>query len=498
MDVKWMVVEMNVKTRLVVRLVALLLSLGALGGAMLLPQTADAQSEIDGQLQKKLDSAIEDYDFLQIQDAEKKLEEAVALAERNGVETSPVLANVYVMLGIVRFAATRDEAVTEDIFVQGVEADANVDIDPVYQTPTLKDIMARARKRAKPKTSDTPPPSAGDGLTHEPIQTADAGKDLEVEALTPVELPVYKVFLHYRGIDQTDYKRAEMEPTSNTRFAVTIPGNELTSSQLEYYILAEDRGGNIIDQKGSPDNPLSIVMLGSSDVDDTDSGDDEVDDDEPDAPGTSRQWVYLTLLGGTDFGFLPGGSPTANPEREVNPGFVPAFGHMVIDAGVRITNSAHLGIFFRWQFAPAQDFTFINTDPGSGFWDTEDECLGLGLSGDCILGFKYKWFFSDSEPLKLYSSAGTGVGRVRNWLRLKEDATSPACAGKAIETDSNGQEICFVKDTVRTGWLHFGVGGGLAYELTDFLDLTADAYLMLLVPDTSLNLDVSGGLTFRF
>lgn len=491
---------MNSKARLVSRILSLLLALGVLGGLVCaVPSVAVAQSEIDGELQKRLDSAIEDYDFLQIQDAEKKLEEAVALAERKGVETNPVLAKVYVMLGIVRFAATRDEATTEDVFVKGVEADPSVKIDPVYETPTLKDIMSRARMRAKPTATQTPPPSAGDGLTHESIQTADAGKDLEVEAFTPVELPVYKVFLHYRGIDETDYERIEMSPTSNTRFAVTIPGAKLTSSQVEYYILAEDRGGNIIDQKGSPDNPLSIVILGSGGIDPEEVAPDD-DDDQPDPTGTSRQWVYISLLGGTDFGFLPGGTPTANPEREVNPGFVPAFGHLVLDAGVRITESAHLGIFFRWQFAPAQDFTLIQTDPGSGFWDTEEECLGLGLSGDCIIGLKYKWFFSNDGPLKLYSSAGSGVGRVRNWLRLKEDGASPACAGKSLEADatSSSGEICFIKDTVRTGWLHFGVGGGLAYAITDFMDLTADAYLMLLVPDTSLNVDINGGVSFRF
>lgn len=485
------------------RILAMVLSLASFAAVTVsAPEVVWAQ-DVESKLASALASAVEDYDVLEIQDAEKRLEDAIKLADKNKY-SGPALAKVWAMLGVIRYSATKDESITEDAFVAALENDPKVEIDANYATPLLKDVMSRAKKRVKPKATDKPKEQGGDKtvteLTHSPIATADAGQDLTFETHVPADMPVYRMFVLFRRFEEPDFSRVELKPTSTTRFAATIAGKEIRTSQIDYFIFAEDRGGNIIGRVGSDAEPLNVVVLGSSNVKSDPDKDKDKDKDKanpPEVPSDRESWMYLTLLGGSDIGFIAGGKATANPERDVKAGIAPAFGHALLDVGVTITPSAHLGIYFRYQFAPTQDFSALAVDTGDGFFNTNEECLGLGLPGDCLLGLKYKWFFQNTDSLRVYSSIGSGVGRVRNWVRLKQTAPSPLCDGKEVLTES-GTTFCYLRDTVRTGWAHFGVGGGLGIPLTDHVELTTDMYLMLLVPNTSVNLDLAAGLTFRF
>ena len=193
-------------------------------------------------------------------------------------------------------------------------------------------------------------------------------------------------------------------------------------------------------------------------------------------------------------------------------GVAMAFGHAMIDTGLVINKKMRLGLYFRYQFSPFQDFSSLPPEsptiaPGTGFWNTKQECLGLGLPGDCILGLRYRLFVNDSDRIRIHSTLGTGVGRVRNWLRLKQRTDAPAggsrCDGKPIFSETpagsaESVEFCFIKDTVRTGWLHIGIGGGVEVPLTNKVAFAVDTYLMILAPETSINFDLNGGFTFLF
>jgi len=498
-------------------------SLGALTLAMTaLPSVAFAQED---QIQSLLDSAIEDYDLVMVEDAEAKLLEAVEIAKTKGI-SGPTVAKVYVMLGIVRFANNRDAAETKRSFISAVEADASAEIDSVYQTPELNEIMDEARAEAKPSSSNNGGDNGGgdaSSFKHPAITTADAGQPLTIEAFVPESMPVFRMVVHHRRFGEEAYVSTEMKPTSTTRFAGAIPSNKVTSSQLEYYIEALDRGGNVLASQGTDSDPLVAVILGSDgsggDGNNGNGGDGNGGDGNggdgnntelPDGEDQETKNVYVTLGGGSDVGFLPGGTPTANPVgREVQPGIAPAFGHGLLDLGWIINTTMRLGLYFRWQFSPAQDFALVPEESkGGSFPQTKDECFGFGLPGDCLLGLKYKYFFSKggASSVRFYSSVGLGVGRVRNWLRLREVAklsdgsNNPNCEGKSTLIDpAQGTEYCYIRDTVRTGWGHFGLGAGVAVPLGKFVEFNADTYLMFLTLDqTSINLDGTVGFTFKF
>ncbi len=449
-------------------------------------------------LKKKLNKATSLYDEIEIEAAEDVLTDAISEAASSNMSGLTV-AKLHIMLGIVRFATNGEESEAEEQFIEAVRADPAIDIPGVYRTPILEKILKRAQAKVPKKLGDnTGEPNVG-SFQHDVISIANAGEDLKISVNVPTQMPVFKMFFHLRRFEESAFKKFELTPKNATTFSVDIPGDEIYTSQLDYFITAEDRGGKVIARAGDDTAPNNVVVMGSGNTKKAD----EKDPKEKNPKDASEKVVFIDLSFGTGIGFLTGGennSPTANPTRDVKAGIVAAFGHANVGFGAVINKQMQLGLEFRIQFAPTQNFDGLENssslDPGSGFWDTKVPCFGLGAPVDCMMRLKYKYLFGDSI---FYSSVGTGVGRVRNWLQLRSSANQSICTGRAIETDVNGNDFCFIRDTVRTGWFHFGLGGGLMFPVVDdTLSLYADTFLMILVPDTSVNLDIQAGLQVRF
>jgi hypothetical protein len=486
---------------------ALCLLLVACLGA-LLPAPVVAQD--DPKLRKALSGASEDYDMLMLDDAEAKLNEAIAHASKNSL-SGPNVAKLYILLGIVIFARDRDEAKTEASFISAIEQDKNAKLDPVYETPDVVKIFERARKKAKPPTDKPPvdkppvdkPPTDVKGFEHKPMLKAPAGKPLVVEVLVARDMPVFNVTIHHRRFGEADFAKTDLKPTDATRFAGEIPADQVRTSQIEYYIEATDRGGQVLATFSSARSPHMVLLTGSDEL--PDGPDKPPDITEPNDAKPSGKNVYVSLGGGSAVGLLTGGQPTANPQANVDPGLAAAFGHAALDLGWIINESMRLGLFFRWQFSPTQNFDVLPPEASEGgFPSGNGECMGLGLPGDCILGLKYRYFFTDGPGTRFYSSVGAGVGRVRHWLQVpvtyeEQGIINPACNGKEILVSPAGVRYCNVRDTVRTGWGHFGVGAGTAVPIGDHVEFYADGYLMFLALDqTSITLDATLGFNFKF
>lgn len=474
--------------------------------------------ENSAKYEAKLASAIEDYDALMIDEAKATLEKAASEAEQEGASGLAV-AKIYVMLGIVQFAETHDQSDAKSAFINALAHDYGVELPAVYASPKLSEALEEARKVVEPpkKEAETPVAAAEGGnssgavgFRHDTVRTARAGQAVEIKISVASDLPVYHVHLYHRRFGQTDFERLDMKAQGATHFVAQIPAAKVNTSQVEYYIEALNRGDETIGNAGSKSSPLSMTVLGSSSdgaVIAPGGGEGAGDELPIETPNTPHdQNVYVMLTGGTGLGFLFGGDPTAHPNREVSPGIAPAFGHAMLDAGYMVTRNAYVGLYFRWQFSPSQDFDSVpevSKEPGS-FFDTREECFGLGLPGDCMIGAKYRYFFADFSALRMYSSMGAGVGRVRQWLRLKEpyyqaDGITPSaqCSGKD-RLQGDVADYCYVRDTVRPGWAHIGFGTGLMMPLHENIDLVADTYLVLLLPETGINLDLSVGMNLRF
>ena len=516
-----------------VRLLAFwtLLAVGVVAATVVAPRPAAAQSA-KKQVEKLIEEASNHYDTLQIQKAETKLGKAIDLGEQSGV-SGEVVARAHVMLGVVRYGATRSKKKALAAFKQAVKQDRKAEIPPVYQTPTLTKLMKKAQASLPPPEPDNQTDNGQkdqsdggasqatqvDEFTHEPIGSAQAGEPLTVEAFVPSDISVDVIYFNFQRYDDDQWRQVKMKATDATRFASELEGYRVYTSQISYYLQAVDSSGRVVAESGSESSPHAITVLGSAGFDHQaarrkatgstgsqtgETGTDGKDKDKTDTGAGSEgdekltSVAYVDVGGGTGVGVLLGGAPTANPDREYKSGLAPAFGHVRIGGGGMFSNTSQLGFYFRWQFSPSQDFEAIRQEnEGHSYTGFQNgECLGIGLPGDCLLGLKYRWFFSEGTGLRLFSSIGAGVGRARHWLRLKERASDSFCDNRT--TYPGDPEFCYRRDTVRPGWAHFGIGGGFSYDFNQTFGILGEAYLEVFFPDTAINLDFNFGPQFRF
>ncbi|MFW5966691.1 MAG: hypothetical protein ACOCV2_04185 [Persicimonas sp.] len=476
------------------------------------PLDASAR-DVDKELESELEEATEDYDMLMLGDAAKTLDAAIEKADKEDAGDE-ITANLYVMRAIVTYAESKDEDAVKGDFVSALEHDPDASIPSHYKSPNLEELFEEARDEV-PDEPDEPDESDesddGEEFEHDPVRTAQADEKVEIEAHASSDLPVYRVYIYLRPYGDDEFQQYEMEATSATRFAAELPLERIDVSRLDYYIEAVNRSREVIESSGSKDSPHEMRLLGRA----GDESDDEDDSskrevaDQPDSgdadDGSSEQSMYVTVGGGTGIGFLPGGQPTAHPDRSVAAGLAPAFGHGLLEAGYMISDDAHLGLHIRWQFTPTQDFTNLPEESvGGAFPTTKDECLGLGLGGDCTVGLKYRWFMTNLNDLRIYSSTGAGVGRARHWLRLKENyydgsgEVTNACRDRERLEEPGSSEFCYLRDTVRPGWAYFGLGAGLMWPVHDNVEVGLDSFLTFFFPETALNLDVNAAVNLRF
>ncbi len=219
-------------------------------------------------LQQVLDlnrQAMDAYNNLEIEQAQSLLQQALDAATRGRVTGSP-LARTYVNLGIVAIAGMGDNGTGLNYFVQGIQADGNVSLDPLLSTPDIQLIWTQARARAgsggSTTTTVTPPdvtPSGAMGdLVHVPVP----------EQLRQTPVPVYlevpgrpaHVYVYYRGHGMREFQRAEME-SMGRGYGFEIPCEDVFEPEVAYYIVAFDSSGSPNGFAGSQSSPIIVPIV---------------------------------------------------------------------------------------------------------------------------------------------------------------------------------------------------------------------------------------------
>lgn len=421
---------------------------------LVLPVVASAQGK--GELGKSLRRAMDAYDNIEFGEAERGLEDAIALAERIGQDRTPEAARLHLFLGVVRHAVSGETA-AEDAFLDGLTIDPTATLDPDYATPQLEEILERARTRVSSTavTPDTGPditpdlsPAGFDGMRHNPIETATAGTPVQFQAEVSANTPVFRVTVHYRRFGERDYTALPLQPSGPTKFVGLLEGSRVRTSQIDYYIEAADRTGKTLVGAGGALSPLSIIVFGDTDTVISGPGPDPDPDPEP---GGERRHLYLSVGAGSGAG-LATGDPIVNPTVPIRTGLAPTPLHINAELGFYVLDSLTLGAFMRGQMV----------------------LLTEGIELEPIFGGKLAWWFDNEGPVRLYSGVGGGYGYVRHTVDLNPT-------------------LDFV-DTTREGPLHAGVGFGIGFHFNDYVALVLDAYVPVLFPTLSVQADVQLGL----
>ncbi len=246
-------------------------------------------------LQQVLDlnrQAMEAYNNLEIEQAQQLLQQALQAAQRGRVTGAP-LARTLMNLGVVAVAGMGDNGGGLNFFIQALQADATVQLDPFTSTPDVQATFNMARSRAGAGGGSTGGGSTGGGSTGGgsigggstgggSMGGGSTGGGAAVagppgslphisvpEQLTQTAVPVYievpgrpaHVYLYYRGHGMREFRRGEMQRLANGGYGAEIPCTDVFEPEMSYYIVAFGSDGSPLGFAGSQVAPVVVPIV---------------------------------------------------------------------------------------------------------------------------------------------------------------------------------------------------------------------------------------------
>ena len=235
----------------------------------------------EAQLRRVLDlnrQAMDAYTNLELDTAMNLLQEALQTAQRGGVTGSP-LARTYLNLGVVSIGGFGDNGQGLQYFTQALQADGNIQLDPLTSTPDIQSVFTLARNRAGTGGGGTPSgggdtggdvgggggdvtpvPSGPGNIPHRPISEQLTNTALPIFVEAPEDAPVGEIFVYYKAPGMRDFRRLQMRRMDGG-FGLELPCSEVMAPQVEYYIAAFDGDGDAMGTAGSPEQPFSVSIV---------------------------------------------------------------------------------------------------------------------------------------------------------------------------------------------------------------------------------------------
>lgn len=240
-------------------------------------------------LQQVLDlnrQGMEAYNNLEIEQAQNLLNQALQAAQRGGVTGSP-LARTYLNLGVIAIGGLGDNGTGLDLFTRALQADPNVQLDPLTSTPDIQTMFTLAQQRtrstggsggggsgagggstATPAGGGSTPTGSGTGSTSSGGSTGDLAHQPVPEQLQQTAVPVYvevpgspaHVYLYYRGHGMREFSRVEMGRVGRG-YGYEIPCDDVFAPEVTYYIVAFGRDGSPSGFAGSQSSPIHVPVV---------------------------------------------------------------------------------------------------------------------------------------------------------------------------------------------------------------------------------------------
>lgn len=311
---------------------------------------AFAQSSQLSQAVSLSKSAMEDYDFFELESADTKLIQAVQIIENLGV-TDPGVANIYVAQGIVSYGRFKDSApaIADErafsAFLKALALNPDVMIPKDYRSDEIEAIIERARQTIKSVPSSSPIAMAAVKPTveHTAYSVSDRCRAIDIRAKVPAHPDIYRVYLHYASDNQRGYTSAEMQPSGSAdTLMATIPGLSTQDDSVHYYIEALNRQGEVVAGVASAQVPLTTMMTGE-------------------CVGLSREELaesygepvfQLNVLAGTGLGIVKGSLVNeldGNKPTQLNTGVASVPFHLRFGLLFNLPANIQLGVYVRGQ-----------------------------------------------------------------------------------------------------------------------------------------------------
>ena len=226
-------------------------------GCLAAPVHADPRSDIVARTRQAMAS----YDAMDYEAARRLLNQALAIAKRAKLDRDPVVARVYLDLGIAQLAASDPEA-AKVAFLSAAQIDPKITIDPAYKSAELVRMLDDARAVA----GDGGEPASDEcrsirGIQHAPVEGARRGVAQPIEVLIGGDVSPARVVAMYRPEGAIDFTEIRLVRQGGCRYTGTIPAAAMHGALVHYYIAAYDANNKVLTAKGSSGSP-NVLELG--------------------------------------------------------------------------------------------------------------------------------------------------------------------------------------------------------------------------------------------
>jgi hypothetical protein len=452
-------------------------------GCLALPAHADPKAEIAA----KSRAAMASYDSMDYEAARRLLNQALAIAKKAKLDRDPIVARVYLDLGIAQLAGSDQEAAKVS-FLSAAQIDPKITIDAGYKSPELVKMLEEARAAAgdggAEPVSDGIDCKAVRGLQHTILDTGKSGVAQPIEALIGPDLAPARVVVMYRPEGALDFIEARMTKQGVCKYAGTIPASATRGNLVHYYVAAYDANNKVLAAKGSSGLP-NVLEFGTPsprhDPEDPIHG----GKDEPGGGGNTSTRVsagvaaegaspriLFAVSGGSGFGYVTGTTESGNKVQTCCIG-----ASLVVitpELGYYVTPTLAIGVAAR-----------LGIPVGANI-------MGHSTLAPSVLFRVHRALSASGEGLRVTGELGGGI--LRNTLKID----STAAGGPGMDTD-----------IVAQGPLLVGAGIGytkrLGGSLTFLADLDAVAGIALVDKvgsaihlNTGIGADLSLGLEVGF
>jgi hypothetical protein len=444
----------------------------------------DDENRVVGKITLLNRRAVDAYQELNFDEAQRLLREALALSEGHGLSQHQIRARTCVNLGIVLVGGFKDREQAIKLFQQALQISPEIRLSRALANPQIQEIFDEAVRRLASEpvtgTTPTPPPAATVALpaeklvAHDPVRTGVRGNALTITASTDASLGQQSLILGYRPAGAAVFTEVTMQRQPNGVHVGLIPEVATAGGHVEYYIEARGASGNRTTSRGSSVDPL-VVMLSSPEVARSgDVGARAADDD--------KRWV-ITLMAGTGVGWTSGVGEVR--QLPITPsGFAWAsLGHLAPSIGYLVTPSFVIGVQARLQLVSGAA-EYRPSGSAAGACGSDGVCSPA--QGAFAALARAEWLFNDpSRALRPFVSASVGGGLIRHVAQASDQADcGPAQNAK-----------CF--DTVAAGPFLFGSGIGFSYSLSQSLSIVFALDGLIGVPKFTAEIDANVGVSFR-
>jgi hypothetical protein len=459
--------------------VVTLSALAVVSGLAIFPglaRAADDQAAIE-KITKLNKKAIDEYQNLNFDEARKLLKDALELAASSGLEAHPVAARTHVHMGVVLLAGFKQKDAALKEFDKALELQGDIKLNKALATPEIQEVYdeAVAARSAPPKT----PLAPGEGITHEPVTQSPQGKAILIKAEVASAVGAKKVVLSYSADGADDFGEKDMkeDPEGSGTWVAEIPASAAQGAVVDYFIEAfGDDEEKTLASKGSASKAMHVAMTGPNG---------QILGRKPKKPVKPAQpsegegpTLFLGLGVGTGFGWASGAGEI-NPDAVVDPAGIAMskLVHFAPEVGYFVSPELMLSVQARFQYISGAT-PFYGGDCSGGVCEPGNYALA---------GFGRATYFLSEGDLRPYVAGSLGFGRIRHVTEFKSrvDCGMPP-------------NLVTCVDTVPSGPVYVGGGGGILYQLSPEFVLTLGANALVGFTRFTAHLDVNLGLGYQF